>query len=187
MLGSHNSLTYLKSNNLLKSWAKCQEVNFEEQYNLGVRCFDVRIKFEKGQPKIVHNNVDYKGGKEVLDSLYSFMNEKKDCYLRLLLDVRKKPKDADTLVSYFNQYILYIKTQFPNIKWAEAITYWDWNRLVANKELSIYEVHASVVGEVGITKKPIDYAKKNNTYNRSYFKDVLENDNMILLIDFVNI
>ena len=186
MLGSHNSLTYLKSNNLFKSWAKCQEINYLQQYNLGVRCFDVRIKFEKGQPKIVHNNVDYKGGKEVLDSLYKFMDSKGDCYLRLILDVRSTPKNEDVLVGMFKQYILYVQTYFPNIKFIEARTYWDWQNY-CDVVFSVIEKHASVAGKVGVFKKPKDYAKNNNTTIREEYEEILQSGVEVLLIDFVNI
>ena len=186
MLGSHNSLSYLKSNNLLQRWAKCQEVAFAEQYNHGVRCFDVRIKFEKGKPKIVHNNIDYKGGETLLNSLFSFMNAKGDCWLRLILDVRKTPKNAEYLTTLFKKYIFYIQENCPNIKWAEAITYWNWDFIVEPK-LRIIENHASVTNNVGLFKTPKMYAQKNNAKIKEEQKEVVEADNDVLLIDFVNL
>ena len=51
MIGSHNSFTYLKSTNALYNrfpiaW-RCQYKTIQEQYNDGVRFFDVRVKLEK--------------------------------------------------------------------------------------------------------------------------------------------
>lgn len=61
LIGSNNSLTYLKPSNIclrIKSWlARCQEVDYEEQYTLwGVRYFDFRLYVNKHNHIIVKNN-----------------------------------------------------------------------------------------------------------------------------------
>ena len=47
MLGSHNSMTYLKPQKwwmkLINFTSKCQNKNIEEQYAAGVRYFDIRV------------------------------------------------------------------------------------------------------------------------------------------------
>ena len=57
--GSHNSWTYLKPKKwwmyLIRWAAKCQSKNIIEQYNAGVRCFDLRLKCkENGDMCIAH-------------------------------------------------------------------------------------------------------------------------------------
>lgn len=50
MLGSHDTFTYLKTNNILAKtftlWWRCQEHTIQEQYKMGVRVFDLRVIHE---------------------------------------------------------------------------------------------------------------------------------------------
>ena len=65
-LGSHNSLTYLKP----KKWymcffrfvAQCQSKSYEEQFESGIRMFDVRLRPSKNindEPIIAHGLMEY--------------------------------------------------------------------------------------------------------------------------------
>lgn len=61
LIGSNNSLTYLKPSNIwfrIKAWlVKCQEVDYEEQYTFwGVRYFDFRLYVNKHNHIIVKND-----------------------------------------------------------------------------------------------------------------------------------
>ena len=61
LIGSNNSLTYLKSSNIwfsLRTWLmRCQEIDYEEQYTFwGVRYFDLRLYVNK------HNRIMVKNG-----------------------------------------------------------------------------------------------------------------------------
>lgn len=53
-LGTHNSMTYMKprTTQMLAMWpfAKCQSMTYTEQYDFGVRFFDLRIRFIDGKP-----------------------------------------------------------------------------------------------------------------------------------------
>lgn len=187
MIGSHNSLSYLHTKSIFKSWAKCQEVNYIKQYNLGVRCFDIRIKFKKDIPVIVHNNVTYEGGEELLNQFFKFINNKEDCYLRLILDIRSKPKDHEKQIELFKEYIEYIKSNFPKIKWNCAYISWNQIYFVDNDYPLMMENHASVMNEVCVFKKPIHYAKKNNKRLSDSFKEVIEASDKVLLVDFVEL
>ncbi len=52
-LGTHNSMTYMKprTTQMLAMWpfAKCQSMTYTEQYDFGVRFFDLRIRFIDGK------------------------------------------------------------------------------------------------------------------------------------------
>lgn len=190
MIGSHNALSYLPpkglTSKLFNKWAKCQEVDYAAQYNLGVRYFDVHIKFKNNELVIVHNKVTYKGGEDVLKALFSFMNLKKDCYLRLLLDVRSEPKDAAKQITLFKNYVLEIQTMFPFIKFADAIIFWSWTRLFP-AQIGVTEKHASVTSTTELLKTPKNYCQNNNKQLRETYKDVVNSNNQVLLIDYVNI
>lgn len=62
IIGTHNSMTYLPPKKwwgyLLIPFWRCQSKTFEEQWNAGVRCFDLRITFENdGTPVFAHGIV----------------------------------------------------------------------------------------------------------------------------------
>lgn len=190
MLGSHNTLTYFPIKGLFgslkKNWSKCQEINYIQQYNCGVRYFDVRIKFDKNKPVVVHNNNTYKAGENELNQLFSFLNIKKDCYVRFGLDIRKKPKDADKQTKLFKEYIQSIQRKYPFIKIADAIIFWDWEHII-NPLITVVERHASVTSTWELIKTPRNYASKHNKELKETYKDVLNSDKQVLLIDFVNL
>lgn len=192
MIGSHNTFSYLPTKNIFKRWGRCQEVGYIAQYTFGVRCFDVRVKFdtkkkvnfhELERVQIVHNNITYQGGWNELNRFFTFVAD--DCWVRLILDIRKKPKDAEKQQELFVRLIDYARNTL-HIKIAEAIVYWDWSYEVSPK-LKITENHASVTNNVGIFKTPRKYAKKNNAKILADNKAIAENENEVLLIDFVNL
>lgn len=191
MLGSHNALSYLSpsglKSKLLNKWAKCQEVPYADQYALGVRYFDIHIKFEKGKPVIVHNNVTYKGGEGLLNQMFAFFNVKKNCYIRFGLDIRKKPKDADSQVKMFTDYVNNIQERYPFVKVADAIVYWDWSRPIMPATIQVTEKHASVTSTIELLKTPRNYAKNNNTRIKEEYSSVVRAKKEVLLIDFVNL
>ena len=192
MIGSHNTFSYLPTKNIFKRWGRCQEVGYIAQYTFGVRCFDVRVKFdmkkkvrfgELERAQIVHNNITYQGGWSELNRFFAFVAD--DCWVRLILDIRKKPKDAEKQQELFVRLIDYARNTL-GIKIAEAIVYWDWSYEVSPK-LKITENHASVTGNVGIFKTPRMYAEKNNDLILSKNKEIVDSENEVLLIDFVNL
>ena len=101
ILGSHNSWSYLP---LTKWWmkpfafmAKCQDYNIKQQYELcGVRCFDLRIKFNKdGNLVIAHGNAIYKYTRLDLEKDLYYLSNKGDCYVRVLHEIRNKKEHTD--------------------------------------------------------------------------------------------
>lgn len=191
MLGSHNTLTYNKIRGwrkLLTPWSKCQEVDYKKQYELGVRYFDIRIKFINNLPVAVHNKNIYKFGHTELDEMFSWMNEKGDCYFRIVLDIRKEPKDADKQRDLFEEYIAEIDEEYPNINIDRALIAWDYTYTRLDWTYKyIREKHASVTSDLEVIKTPKHYAKKHNSDIRDHYARLSARDNYVLLIDFVNI
>lgn len=90
LLGSNNSLTYLKSPNLwfrMKSWfVRCQEIPYEEQYKYwGVRFFDLRLYINRNNRIMVKNNA-YEYPLFSLYQMLGFFDRKGDVMLRVTLD-----------------------------------------------------------------------------------------------------
>ena len=147
MIGSHNSATYLKEKSwwmaILRPWTRCQTKTLREQYNSGIRYFDFRIKVfgntEFGhRTNICHNNVLYK------ESLFEALCEidYDDVYIRLILDYRKEPEDAERLSELFKSTINFINDHY-KLKVDNAITFWNWKEYIPSS-FNIQEEHYSV-------------------------------------------
>ena len=128
-IGTHNSLTYLTpkkwQQKLIKFTAKCQAVNYEEQYRLGARVFDVRLWYDDSfKIEIRHGRIAYIGGFAVLYDMFDFLDNKKDCYVRLICEedsFAKKDPLASIKERYFMDECHNFETQFPNIKCIDYI------------------------------------------------------------------
>ena len=88
-LGTHNSMTYLKPTGLVQilAWntGKCQNLSLEEQYEFGVRFFDLRIRFdEEATPYFAHGLLEFHE-KAVTDVL-AFLDQKQDCIVNLVME-----------------------------------------------------------------------------------------------------
>lgn len=189
VLGSHNSWSYLKP----RLWflrpfaftARCQEKTIKEQYDLGVRCFDLRLRFnKKGKPVIAHGLIEYNIKENELLDILQWLNDKNDCAIRVLHEVRNKRSYTLESKKLFVDYCDKLTSFFTGIKF--------WNgRNLYNAQVdykfeynpSCVELYSSVCPPYLIDDLyPKHYAKKNNRKN---IKD--NQDCEILLIDFVNI
>ena len=91
-LGTHNSMTYMKPRTqaMLVMWpfAKCQSMTYTEQYDFGVRFFDLRIRFIDGVPYFAHGEVEFAevDAYTVLD----YLNKKGDCSVNFVLENTSK-------------------------------------------------------------------------------------------------
>ena len=90
-LGSHNTFSYLP----VRRWymwpvvwtARCQKVNFGEQWLEGVRLFDLRLRFDKdGEPIICHGLIEFKSEKTFLDNIFKYLDYG---WFRVVLETKK--------------------------------------------------------------------------------------------------
>lgn len=204
ILGSHNTMTYLKP---LKWWmwlgvfiAKCQKENYEKQYELGARWFDLRISIPKqkdnshGSPIFSHGIIDYKGvePREVLE----WLNTKNDVYCRIVLE-----KGGDMEQNLFMFYAKQWLTQYTNLKVVQIAKKGVWKDLLEPTHKTPYDkkgIYASLNGHhpkhenlLGVIKTkskrliynicPWIYAKQHNKENIKKHKK----DKIVLLIDFI--
>mgnify|MGYP004568968497 CR=1 FL=1 len=155
MLGSHNTMSYLPATKwwmkLITPWHRCQDRDIINQYNKGVRYFDIRLRVIDGNWHFVHNRIDY--GRANLDSLKEIARlagfDKDYIYFRFILDEREKPKDENNLRGRFLKYIYHIidtiQTPNNNVILDSVITAWNWEDIEASADerLPISEYHAS--------------------------------------------
>lgn len=188
IIGSHNSWSYLPS----KKWyltpfkfiAKCQDLNIYEQYVHGVKCFDLRIRWnKKGVPEIAHGFMVYKITlSEILEHL-DFLNNKKDCYVRVILEVRTKKQYTDFQIDKFNNFCKFCVKHYDNIKFWCGRNLYNWNEdFKFDIEPTCAEKYSSVCSPRIIDDwYPRLFARINN---KKIIRQGTSND--ILLIDFVN-
>lgn len=202
-IGTHNSLTYLTPKKwwqkLIKFTAKCQAVNYEEQYKLGARVFDVRLWYDDDfKVEIRHGRIAYIGGFTVLYDMFDFLDNKKDCYVRLICEedsFAKKDPLASIKERYFMDECHDFETRFPNIKFFGGNRKYDWKVLYnfKNKDIpTLVDRYSSTTSLFKSDKKwlailddlcPILYAKLKN---KTLIKEHNDKDGY-LFIDFINI
>lgn len=93
--GSHNSLSYSKPKYwyqwIFYPWARCQSKNILEQYDSGIRYFDIRVRFDKNNNIVFcHNFTIFDISKN--EVLFDLIPISKDSYFRIVLDYRTPPK-----------------------------------------------------------------------------------------------
>lgn len=190
VLGSHNSWSYLTPKKwwmkLIRFTAQCQKADIFEQYSkYNVRCFDLRVRFVKDHSLlVVHNMIEYKIEEYELLNQLAFLNGMKKCYVRILLDVRKKKHYTKDQRILFQELCLNLEYNFANIKFWCGRNLYNWNKEFKFKSNpTCLERYASVCKPRIIDDWfPYLYAKKNN---KSIKKRGTKKD--ILLIDFVDL
>lgn len=201
MIASHNSMSYLSPTKLwmkiCKPWSKCQKDDINAQLDKGVRYFDIRIRPHKDGDTYIahycHNTIDY----DVADLTKSFdLIEKASLelngvnfFVRVTLDVRKKPNDADEMSEWFKSYVNKLQEMYPSIIFDSIKIFWDWGNDLSDENVTVTEKHWSVVD-----KKWYEYILPikwfANMHNKSYIKEyekehILDNpENIALMIDY---
>lgn len=112
-IGTHNSLSYKRPQWWVIPFfwvARCQKLTLEEQYNAGVRYFDIRPKLVNGKMLVGHGLATYKMD---LEEVWKFLNEKKDCIARFFFE----SGDSDKMVEYAKD----VMARYPNIQYTGGL------------------------------------------------------------------
>lgn len=122
VIGSHNSWTYLKVRKWwmwpLKFTAQCQSKTIQEQYSkYNVRCFDLRIRFDKNDKLVIaHGIIEYDYSEEDLFKDLTYINNRNDCFVRVLHEVRTKKAYTKKGVELFDKFCTKLEKDYPNIQ-----------------------------------------------------------------------
>lgn len=187
IIGSHNSWSYLKP---LHWWmypfrfmAKCQSKSIKEQYELGVRCFDLRLKFKKDAMYIAHGCMLYKYAIEDLLYDLGLLNDVPDeIYIRIIHEARTKKEYTKENIEKFMDYALMLKNRFHKLKfWCGKNLYnWETDYEFPDKP-TCEEKYASVCKPKWLDDWwPWLFARLNN---KKIVKQGTDKD--ILLIDYI--
>lgn len=198
MLGSHNSLSsypcawYIKPFNI---FSKCQSKTLEEQLENGVRFFDIRIKMKpNGKYAIAHGLALYKT-KDISSIMkilsdYGDKNEK-IIFVRILLEYNKAPKDVNKIIIKLKE-LYYNMVPHLWVSMCGVYSKWDNKQIVAPESDNIIynptitHKYSSCIGwKRFIYCIPYLYAKKHNKEFKKSYKDILDSETNVLLLDFV--
>lgn len=195
ILGSHNSWTFLRPRKwwmrLLAFTARCQRKSIIIQYkDYGVRCFDLRVRFDYGQLVMAHGIIEYDYARKDLYNDLRWLDlqaqtHKDKVYVRVINEIRSEKDYYQPRISHFREFCKEIEERFPNV------VFWCGMNLLPTPTIDYLfrqgptceELYASV-------RKPriIDdwwpwwYARFHNKKNIAQ-----GTDKDILMIDFVDI
>lgn len=197
MIGSHNSFTYLEAKSSLmeklSGFWRCQSKTAKQQYDLGVRFFDIRIAPEKDGNKtkwrLCHGKADLKMVFVSIAALNNFIHRRfpKACY-RLILEKGDQGEfkvQANKLIDNIEKnaglYAIIIKK--------------NWQVLYTKNDLKIREYYCHPLNwntdmSLGYNLKHFDitqtnikeYAKKHNPL---ITKEMIESTDELFFMDYV--
>lgn len=199
ILGSHNSLSYAKPTKwwmrLLRFTAKCQSLDIHNQIELGVRYFDIRVRYDKKTDSFVpaHGPITFDC------SIDEALLEIDDIFghARVVLEQNAPKKNQEEIDNKFIDFCKEIDGRYPHIKFQYGVRKYDWKRLytffIEDKDiLDIANKYSSTTGlfwkKTGTFIDKIDdlwpwlYAK---LHNKDVFVELINED--VLLIDFIEL
>ena len=189
ILGSHNSWSYMP----VRRWwmrpiafmARCQRVDIRKQYEMGVRCFDLRIRSGRdGELLVAHGCVTYEIGLFQLDVWLSWLNRKGDVMVRIIHEVRNRKQYTERARVLFADSCDYFVHKYQSIRFWCGRNLYNWQRdYDFINDPTCEEKYASVCSPKWIDDWwPLRFAK---LYNHEIRERGTDKD--VLLIDFVDI
>ena len=200
-IASHNSWSFAKPANLisrlLRFTAKCQTLNIQQQYDLGIRMFDLRIKPRINRTWTVnHGLVKFKV--DVLKDL-EWLNNKATLedpiYIRVVEEFNSECYAQIFYDKAFCEIVEDLSEQFLFLDFVGGYRKYDWKKLCDNLEdISIVERYSSVTSLTETHRNnhkwyaklddlyPFLYAKLHNKKLREEYKN-----SEWLMIDFVEL
>ena len=214
MLGSHDTFTYLKAEDwftrLLKPFWKCQSMTLQEQYDYGVRFFDIRINrnykpglfnkiFHKKDNSpywsLGHGIAEIEENKEfqfnTVEDICKYFNTKfPDSYYRIIFE-RGNNNDKEI----FKQQIIGLENKYFGLCWYGIKK--PWITLYYNPPFSNFDELTCKLFNWDIEKSfwfnikkfKINYIIKPyaKSHNPKITKEILENKNKVIFIDYIGI
>lgn len=112
ILGSHNSLSYLPIKNKWNLFMRCQNHTLNEQYNLGVRLFDIKVRYNGKIQFCCGNTVFDYTESQFYEDVRHFGGE---AYFKFTLDMKNKPEISTLIKQFFFDFIVDFSHTFRNI------------------------------------------------------------------------
>ena len=166
LLGTHNSLSYLKP----KQWwlrpfnwvARCQSLTIKQQWDGGVRYFDIRVKFDKnGLAKSGHGLMSYNiliSDVLYLIDYYAFENNEQ-AVVRLFHENNKRHPNDYSLM--FHRLCKWAVDRFPHVYFVEGGRRYDYVSYLSN-DITTRICYAEYYKKKFCIPYPKLWAKRNN-------------------------
>ena len=133
VIGSHNSWSYLRPRKwwmrLIAFAARCQRVDIRRQYEMGVRCFDLRIRSDKdGALMVAHGCVTYGINLFGLMGMLSYLDKKGDVMVRILHEVRNGRQYTEQARVPFADTCDYFVKEYPHLRFWCGRNLFNWQK-----------------------------------------------------------
>ncbi|MCD7974192.1 MAG: hypothetical protein LUG18_16270 [Candidatus Azobacteroides sp.] len=196
IMGTHHSLSFKKPNWYWfpLTWsAKCQDRDISGQLACGVRYFDIRVRFKKGNVISGHGLIDYHiDVLEQLSLLDSISTEEDPIYIRIMYE--SKPFRKNPSVEEMKTFMDELRETYNNLLFTECHIRNPYTLIGTYEEIpkkNQYPFYKNY-GAKNIFQKikglkfpyPRHFAKKNN---KNFPADTLTTEEQILIFDFINI
>ena len=167
--------------------AKCQRADIRTQYEkYGVRCFDLRVRFNRyGLGVVAHGIVEYCFTASKVYEDLAWLNEKGDCYVRVIHEVRTVKQYKNRDLNLFRNFCRRLEEDYKGIRFwcGRNLFCWGYDYHFKGLDPTCEEKYASVCPPKLVDDWwPWLFARRKNA---SILAAGTRKD--ILLIDFVDI
>ena len=142
MIASHDTYTFEKPKNflmyLIRSFWKCQKKNIQEQYEAGVRIFDVRVHSEKDHWRVAHGITKFQTTFNTIEDIYVWFKE--NCPKSIIRIYLEDSKPSDEILKRFLTQAEESFNAHKNITW-EIGTHHPWKTYFRYRKFTIVEYY----------------------------------------------
>lgn len=141
-LATHNSMSYLEPlrwwMRLLLPLARCQTKNLRQQWEEGVRLFDLRVRWNESRCRwdFAHGPVTFEG-MDIYGACTRLCIWSEDAgekaHVRLILEYNRKPSES-YIPSLFADLAFHLSELYPELHFFEFRQKWNWHQVVLDKE-----------------------------------------------------
>ena len=143
-LGTHNSCTSYPVKGflgkLIRWTAQCQSLSVQEQYDLGARYFDIRIRPGQDGITVWHGIVEFEVDTR---EIFKYLNSKGNCIVRLVLENRKweRGERLEMMTGWLEAVHKVLQRDYPKIEWYTVGSKNPWNLIYTNPNTEIVINH----------------------------------------------
>lgn len=195
MLGTHNSCSGYKvvspwyTKGIPNLWSKCQSLTLEDQWDLGVRLFDFRIRTNKSGAVIVcHGLSEY--DITFSEALIKILTLQSNCgrgelepvYIWCAWDHTVDRDDKDKVIETYKLML----EGFPSLRFTGLYERGTKNLLCSGYHSSptVREMHGSIDGNWKYVP-PIIWSMLYNSKEYTEYADYIDSDTKYLVLDFI--
>ena len=105
---------------------RCQRLTISEQLEKGVRCFDIRIRFDGDRLVVAHNRIEYVCSRYWLWLILDAINARGGCCVRMLHEVRTARQREKSSTELFAELCSLYERKFRAVRFFGGRNLMDW-------------------------------------------------------------